>query len=102
MTAIAIAPGPAAPGLLEGRVALIFGASHGIGAAAARVFAAAGARVVLAAWDEAAIGSLAGELEADDHEAWPVATDVTSAAAVERAVWQAGGEPLRPAGRRVQ
>ena len=40
---------------LENKVAIITGASRGIGAAAARIFAQAGAAVVLAARDEQAI-----------------------------------------------
>jgi NAD(P)-dependent dehydrogenase (short-subunit alcohol dehydrogenase family) len=39
---------------LSGKVAVVIGASRGIGAAAARAFAVAGARVVLASRDERA------------------------------------------------
>jgi len=46
---------------MQGRVVVITGASRGIGAAAARVFAAAGAQVVLLARDRAAIAALATE-----------------------------------------
>lgn len=45
---------------MQGKVVMITGASRGIGAAAARVFAAAGARVVLLA--RADVGDLAGEV----------------------------------------
>ena len=44
---------------LRGRVALVAGASRGIGAATAEAFAAAGAAVVLAARDAAALKSVA-------------------------------------------
>lgn len=47
---------------LEGKTALITGASRGIGAATARVFADAGANVVLVARSEDAIGDLTAEI----------------------------------------
>lgn len=47
---------------LSGKTTLITGASKGIGAAAARAFADAGANVVLIARSEDAIGTLAGEI----------------------------------------
>ncbi|MFE4695575.1 SDR family NAD(P)-dependent oxidoreductase [Streptomyces sp. NPDC056738] len=50
-------------GLLEGKVVLITGASSGIGAGAARVFAEQGAVVVLAARRGERLRELAGELE---------------------------------------
>lgn len=48
--------------LLEGRVAIVTGASRGIGAAAARAFARAGASVALAARDAEALARLAREI----------------------------------------
>ena len=50
---------------LEGRVAIVTGASSGLGARFARVLAGAGARVVLAARRRDRIEALAGELGAD-------------------------------------
>jgi NAD(P)-dependent dehydrogenase (short-subunit alcohol dehydrogenase family) len=47
---------------MQGKCVLITGASKGIGAAAARVFAAAGAHVALAARNGDAIAELAGEI----------------------------------------
>jgi NADP-dependent 3-hydroxy acid dehydrogenase YdfG len=48
-------------GLLEDKVAILTGASRGIGAAAARAFAPAGAAVVLAARDQHDLTSVAEE-----------------------------------------
>ena len=64
---------------LEGRVALITGASSGIGAHLARVFARAGAKVVLGARRVDRIAALADEIGAD---ALPVALDVTDEASI--------------------
>ena len=52
--------------LLEGRVALVTGASRGIGAAIARAFAAQGATLVLCARSEA-VETVAGELSRPDR-----------------------------------
>lgn len=68
---------------MTGKVALVTGASRGIGAAAARAFAAAGARVVLLARDEAAIAALAREI---GDRALAVSADVAVWSDVERAV----------------
>ncbi|WP_030265664.1 glucose 1-dehydrogenase [Streptomyces sp. NRRL B-24484] len=72
--------------LLTGKVALITGASSGIGAAAARVFAAEGAAVVLAARREQQLADLVDELTGKGLEACYAVTDVTSDADVARAV----------------
>jgi NAD(P)-dependent dehydrogenase (short-subunit alcohol dehydrogenase family) len=72
--------------LLEGKVAVITGASRGIGAATARAFSAAGASIALAARDETALDALADELSTNGHRAIAVPTDVGDAAAVERLV----------------
>ncbi len=72
--------------LLEGKVAIITGASRGIGTATARVFSAEGASVALAARDEAALESLAQELSIDEAGAIAVPTDVGDAAAIEQLV----------------
>ncbi len=62
---------------LQGRVALVAGASRGIGAAAAEAFAAAGAAVVLGARDIEALESVARRIEAAGGRAVPVRADVT-------------------------
>ncbi len=64
---------------LEGKVAVITGASRGIGAATARAFSAAGASVALAARDEAALDALADELSSNGNGAIAVPTDVGDA-----------------------
>jgi NAD(P)-dependent dehydrogenase (short-subunit alcohol dehydrogenase family) len=61
---------------LQGRVALVAGASKGIGAATAEAFAAAGAAVVLGARDMAALESVAGRIESQGGRAIAVRTDV--------------------------
>jgi meso-butanediol dehydrogenase/(S,S)-butanediol dehydrogenase/diacetyl reductase len=75
---------------LTDRVVLITGAARGIGAAAARRLAAAGARVVLADVDRPGVEKLAAELHGAAVEA-----DVTRAADVERML----EEPYRRWGR---
>jgi NAD(P)-dependent dehydrogenase (short-subunit alcohol dehydrogenase family) len=62
---------------MEGRVALVAGASRGIGAATAEAFAAAGAAVVLAARDLAALDAVAGRIKAAGGRALAVRADVT-------------------------
>lgn len=52
---------------MTGKVALVTGASRGIGAAIAREFHAAGARVAITARDADALQALAGELGGPDH-----------------------------------
>ncbi|GHG58741.1 SDR family NAD(P)-dependent oxidoreductase [Streptomyces griseocarneus] len=73
-------------GLLRGRVALITGASSGIGAASARVFAREGATVVLAARREDRLRELVEELRATGAEAAYVVTDVSRREDTRRAV----------------
>ena len=62
---------------MSGRVALVAGASKGIGAATAEAFAAAGAAVVLAARDTTALKSVADGIEARGGRALAVGADVT-------------------------
>jgi NADP-dependent 3-hydroxy acid dehydrogenase YdfG len=73
---------------LAGRVAIITGASSGIGAACARAFAAEGLIVVLAARRTDRLARLANEIAAAGGTALPIATDVTSDADVDRLVSQ--------------
>lgn len=77
---------------MTGKTVLITGASRGIGAEAGRVFAAAGANVVLTARSGDAIGALADEI---GPQALAVTCDVSRfdavAAAVDAAVARFGG-----------
>ena len=69
---------------LAGRLALVTGASRGIGAATAEAIAAAGAHVVLAARDRESLDGVAERIRAAGGEATPVPTDVAEADDVER------------------
>jgi NAD(P)-dependent dehydrogenase (short-subunit alcohol dehydrogenase family) len=70
---------------VEGRVALVTGASSGLGENFARVLAAGGARVVACARRADRLEALAAELTRAGGEAVAVPMDVTDAASVERA-----------------
>ncbi len=74
--------------LLEGKVAIVTGASRGIGAASARAFAEAGAAVVLAARTEEAIASIAADIQSQGGKALAVPADVTDPLSVARLVEQ--------------
>ena len=63
---------------LSGRVAVVTGASSGIGEATARALAAAGAAVALAGRREDRLEALAGRIDADGGRALAVATDVSN------------------------
>ena len=75
-------------GPLDGKVAVVIGASRGIGAAVARAFSSAGAAVALAARDSAALDELAGVLTASGGHALAVTTDVSDADAVASLIEQ--------------
>jgi NAD(P)-dependent dehydrogenase (short-subunit alcohol dehydrogenase family) len=65
-------------------LALVTGASRGIGAATAEAIAAAGAHVVLAARTREQLEDVAGRIRASGGEATTVPTDVSSIGEVER------------------
>ena len=64
--------------LMENKVALVTGAAQGIGLAAAKVFAEAGASVVLADWDKELVNKAAAQLLADGYKTLAIACDVSN------------------------
>jgi NAD(P)-dependent dehydrogenase (short-subunit alcohol dehydrogenase family) len=74
---------------MQGRVALVAGASKGIGAATAEAFAAAGAAVVLAARDIDALNTVASRIEARGGKALAVRADVSDAGSQRNLIDQA-------------
>src|SRR6185436_19183973 len=72
-------------GTLNGNVALVTGASRGIGRAIARGLAAEGALVVLGARDEARLAEVAREIESAGGKASVVRLEVAERASVEAA-----------------
>jgi NAD(P)-dependent dehydrogenase (short-subunit alcohol dehydrogenase family) len=74
------------PGLLTGKVAFISGAGRGIGAAAARLFAREGARVLLAARTEDQLKTVTDEIRAAGGCADYVVCDLADAGSVRAAV----------------
>lgn len=80
---------------LTGRIALVTGASSGLGRHFAKVLSASGAKVILAARRKDRLDALAAEIEASGGEALAVSMDVTKAdtiqAALEATVARFGG-----------
>jgi NAD(P)-dependent dehydrogenase (short-subunit alcohol dehydrogenase family) len=81
--------------ILAGRVALVTGASRGLGRHFAGLLARHGAQVVGLARDTGGLAALAAELAARGHALTPLAADVRDGACVERAI----GEAIARAGR---
>jgi NAD(P)-dependent dehydrogenase (short-subunit alcohol dehydrogenase family) len=79
-------PNAGQPGVLRGKVALVTGASRGIGAAIGRALAGSGAAVVLAARDERALAERVREIEEQGGQALAVPTDVGDERSVQRLV----------------
>lgn len=68
---------------IKDKVALVTGSSRGIGAAIARLFAQAGAKVVLNGRDDAALSSKRMEIEREGGKVMQVVADVTKFAEIE-------------------
>lgn len=77
---------------LEGKAALVTGASRGIGAAIALAFAEAGADVALAARSTADIETLAGKIEATGRRSIAITTDVMDPEQIDACVARALAE----------
>jgi NAD(P)-dependent dehydrogenase (short-subunit alcohol dehydrogenase family) len=77
---------PTSIGLLTGKIVLITGASRGIGAAAARLFAREGAAVVLAARSTDALGRVVDQIRDAGGVADAVRLDLADAATIRAAV----------------
>jgi NAD(P)-dependent dehydrogenase (short-subunit alcohol dehydrogenase family) len=75
--------------LFAGRAAVVSGAASGIGLALTTRLVAAGARVVMADVESAALDEAAAMLSADGAEVLPVVTDVRDAVAVDALAAQA-------------
>ena len=79
---------------LQDRVALITGASSGIGAAVARRFAQAGAKVALIGRNEKTLQELIDSISKADGQAYPIMSDLSASngpkQAVEMAITQLG------------
>ncbi|WP_116112264.1 SDR family oxidoreductase [Austwickia chelonae] len=90
-------PVTGSPGLLQGQVALVTGASSGIGRAISLELAARGADVVLAARRVDKLDEVAHEIVSGGSQAWTLETDLSDPAAaaslVDRA-WAAAGGPV--------
>jgi NADP-dependent 3-hydroxy acid dehydrogenase YdfG len=76
---------------LKGRVAIITGASSGVGYAAARLFAREGATVIAAARNRDRLDHLVSEIASEGHQGFSIPTDVTDSAQVQRLAEQTVG-----------
>jgi NAD(P)-dependent dehydrogenase (short-subunit alcohol dehydrogenase family) len=71
---------------IKNKVALVTGAASGLGLATARAFAQAGAAVVLADWNDAAVKLAAHQLAAEGHKTLAITCDVSDDQQVARMV----------------
>lgn len=71
---------------LAGRIAIVSGAAQGIGREIARLFASAGAKVIVADIDGECARATAAEIGAAGHDALAVTTDIGDSEQVERMI----------------
>ncbi len=77
---------------MTARVALVTGASQGIGRECAKALAARGTRVLVGARQQDKLASLVGEIQADGGQAEAVALDVSCTDSIDGVFKQYGGE----------
>jgi len=70
--------------MMDDKVVLIVGGTGGIGSATARLFARAGAKVVVAGRDREKAEEIAREINRDDGEAYAIQVEVTDLASVSK------------------
>ncbi|WP_127584628.1 SDR family NAD(P)-dependent oxidoreductase [Paenibacillus koleovorans] len=73
---------------LSGKTAIVTGGASGIGEAIVRLFAAQGANVVVADWNEEQAGLLAEQLQEDGYQATAIRTDVSKSDDVKGLIQQ--------------
>lgn len=74
------------PGKLTGKVAIVTGASAGIGRASALALTSEGAKVVITARRQERLEALASEINAMNGKAYPVAGDANDEATAKKCV----------------
>ena len=87
---------------IQGRTALVTGASRGLGAALARGLARAGARVVLVARGREALEQVASSIREERGEAYVVVADLADKHAIHRIAGEAAALIAKSANLKAQ